>query len=487
MSGKENNKQKAQGWPHLVAGGLAGCSAVLLLHPFDVIKTRLQVQDGMPGQLPMYKGTLDAVKTIVRTEGWRGLYAGLTPSIIGSTISWGAYLYLYEQIKAWHRDRQGIGSNNRGINNGSAADRLGATWNLLSAAQAGAMVCEGFRGYYKGFGPSLVLQTAHGAIQFAAYEELKHQAARAGQAPGTPDRTLASAEISAYGAVSKFLAAISTYPTQVIRSRLQQRSEGRSLVYNSTWQAVALTWQREGLGGFYKGLVPSLMRVMPQSAITLMVYEGVVQLIDNWDKQKPEQAKEFRTYLKELWGQFVVAAGLILAAAASMLSSALRVSDLAMQRSATSSMNESSLSNGRGHLLDHVATSLTSSSVRKINAERRAVIVASMWTASLVSATAAIVVALVMMGYLLSYPPTISGITLFWSDWGAKWAGMPAFATIIAAVIFYLALGVHVITLVVSFATSGPAIVYFIFTLFLVICFALFSVSLTKKYPFSSL
>jgi len=43
------------------------------------------VQDGMPGQLPMYKGTLDAVKTIVRTEGWKGLYAGLTPSIIGSS------------------------------------------------------------------------------------------------------------------------------------------------------------------------------------------------------------------------------------------------------------------------------------------------------------------------------------------------------------------------------------------------------------------
>jgi hypothetical protein len=27
---------------HLVAGGVAGCSAVLLLHPFDVVKTRLQ-------------------------------------------------------------------------------------------------------------------------------------------------------------------------------------------------------------------------------------------------------------------------------------------------------------------------------------------------------------------------------------------------------------------------------------------------------------
>jgi hypothetical protein len=67
---------------------------------------------------------------------------------------------------------------------------------------------------------------------------------------------------------------------QVIRSRLQQRAEGRALVYTSSWQAVRLTWQREGLPGFYKGLAPSLMRVMPQSAITLMVYEGLVRLLD---------------------------------------------------------------------------------------------------------------------------------------------------------------------------------------------------------------
>jgi solute carrier family 25 folate transporter 32 len=294
----------------------------------------------------MYRGTADAVRTILRVEGWQGLYAGLAPSLIGSTVAWGTYLYLYEKIKNWYKDQQGIGSSSSSMGSSrdgkqrqpEAAQRLGAGYNLLSAAQAGAIVCvltnpiwlvktrlalqqrtdlaaaaaasavagksaaagasssvayrglfdafarigreEGIRGYYKGFGPSLVLQTAHGAIQFAAYEELKHLAARAGQAPGSPDRSLTSAEVSLYGAASKFLAAVSTYPTQVVRSRLQQRSEGRSLVYSSSWQAVAVTWQREGLAGFYKGLLPSLLRVMPQSAITLMVYEGVVKLLE---------------------------------------------------------------------------------------------------------------------------------------------------------------------------------------------------------------
>lgn len=335
-----SERPKEKGWAHLVAGSAAGCSAVLLLHPFDVIKTRLQVQDGTPGHLPTYRGTLHAVRAIISTEGWRGMYAGLTPSLIGSTVSWGAYLYLYEEIKSWHRNRKQVHSKE--------GDRLTASWNLISAAEAGAMVCcvtnpiwliktrlalqqhpvpssaaaarlssqhttaptaagpatsagraykgvidafatigrtEGLRGYYKGFGPSLVLQTAHGAIQFAVYEELKHQVAAAGgtsssDQPGPPDRQLTPAEVSVCGAGSKLVASIATYPVQVIRSRLQQRTEGRQLVYRNSWQAVAVAWQREGFRGFYKGLAPSLLRTMPQSAVTLTVYEWMVTVLE---------------------------------------------------------------------------------------------------------------------------------------------------------------------------------------------------------------
>lgn len=48
---------------------------MLALHPLDVIKTRLQVQDGA-GSLPMYRGTIDALRSMAREEGWRALYAG---------------------------------------------------------------------------------------------------------------------------------------------------------------------------------------------------------------------------------------------------------------------------------------------------------------------------------------------------------------------------------------------------------------------------
>lgn len=316
------------GYNHMMAGGVAGSFAVLLLHPFDVIKTRLQVQDGAGVALPQYKGPIDAIRTIMRTEGWRSFYKGLTPALIGSGVAWAAYFYVYEAVKGWHCRWQG-------------KERLSTGWNMLSAAQAGATVClmtnpiwliktrlqlqraqplasaaaaaasqlagaaapavrptplqyrgfldalmrigreEGIRGYYKGLGPSLVLQTTHGALQFAVYEELKHFGARLNMEPDEPDRQVTTAELSLFAASSKLTASVSTYPSQVIRSRIQQRmDDGRTLVYRSTREAVRLTWQREGFVGFYKGLGPALARVMPQSALTLVLYENVLRLLN---------------------------------------------------------------------------------------------------------------------------------------------------------------------------------------------------------------
>lgn len=37
--------------------------------------------------------------------------------------------------------------------------------------------------------------------------------------------------------------------------------------------------QREGFAGLYKGLVPNVLRVMPQSALTFLVYESVMHYL----------------------------------------------------------------------------------------------------------------------------------------------------------------------------------------------------------------
>lgn len=50
-------------------------------------------------------------------------------------------------------------------------------------------------------------------------------------------------------------------------------------MYHNAREVVKLTWRGEGVRGFYKGLGPALIRVMPQSAVTLVVYEKSVQFL----------------------------------------------------------------------------------------------------------------------------------------------------------------------------------------------------------------
>ena len=44
------------------------------------------VQDGVAGALPTYFGTRDALVRIFQDEGWRALYAGIAPALLGAGV-----------------------------------------------------------------------------------------------------------------------------------------------------------------------------------------------------------------------------------------------------------------------------------------------------------------------------------------------------------------------------------------------------------------
>ena len=73
------------------AGGVGGICAVLVGHPFDLVKVRLQT-----AEKGVYSGAMDVVrKTIAREGPVRGLYAGVSAPLVGVTPMcelWGARL-----------------------------------------------------------------------------------------------------------------------------------------------------------------------------------------------------------------------------------------------------------------------------------------------------------------------------------------------------------------------------------------------------------
>lgn len=76
----------------LLAGGVGGMCLWLAIFPFDLVKSRIQIENS--------KSSLSQMLTkIVREEGPRTLYRGLTPTLIRTFPATAALLYTIEQTK----------------------------------------------------------------------------------------------------------------------------------------------------------------------------------------------------------------------------------------------------------------------------------------------------------------------------------------------------------------------------------------------------
>jgi solute carrier family 25 folate transporter 32 len=80
---------------------------------------------------------------------------------------------------------------------------------------------------------------------------------------------------------AKVVAGTATYPYQVIRSRLQTYNAEERFGKGITG-VVGKVWREEGARGFYKGLGPNILRVLPATWVTFLVYENVRFYLPWW-------------------------------------------------------------------------------------------------------------------------------------------------------------------------------------------------------------
>ncbi|KAF9273558.1 hypothetical protein BGZ88_003694 [Linnemannia elongata] len=85
---------------HMVAGVTAGFFSTTLTHPFDMLKTRMQLK---PAE---YKNVLQAARKVLMEEGAIGFLDGIlvrtVRKSIHSAISW----TVYEEVVRWHVARK---------------------------------------------------------------------------------------------------------------------------------------------------------------------------------------------------------------------------------------------------------------------------------------------------------------------------------------------------------------------------------------------
>lgn len=93
------------------AGMLASVMAKTGVFPLDLIRKRLQVQGPSRGRyvhrnIPEYNGVWRTFKSILKAEGVRGLYRGLTVSLFKAAPSSAVTMWTYERALGFMRDRE---------------------------------------------------------------------------------------------------------------------------------------------------------------------------------------------------------------------------------------------------------------------------------------------------------------------------------------------------------------------------------------------
>ncbi|CAH1453434.1 unnamed protein product [Lactuca virosa] len=261
----------------LTAGTLGGASQLIVGHPFDTIKVKLQSQPvPPPGQRPKYSGAIDAVKQTVAAEGPRGLYKGMGAPL-ATVAALNAVLFTVRgQMEALLRSepRAPLTVNQQvvaGAGAGVAVAVLATPTELIKCrlqAQGAAVTGPGaavtaaikysgpmdvakqvlrseggIKGLFKGLIPTMGREVPGNAAMFGVYEALKQYFAG-----GTDTSGLDRGSLIVAGGLAGGAFWVSVYPTDVIKSAIQI-DDYRNPKYSGSIDAFKKIVKAEGVGG----------------------------------------------------------------------------------------------------------------------------------------------------------------------------------------------------------------------------------------------
>ncbi|XP_045823332.1 calcium-dependent mitochondrial ATP-magnesium/phosphate carrier protein 3-like isoform X2 [Trifolium pratense] len=278
---------------YFIAGGIAGAASRTATAPLDRLKVVLQIQTGKASIMP-------AVMKIWQRDGLLGFFRGNGLNVVKVAPESAIKFYAYEMLKNVIGDSQGnktdIGTAGRLFAGGMAGaiaqiaiypldlikTRLqtcaseGGKGPKLGTLTKDIWVQEGPRAFYRGLVPSLLGMIPYAGIDLTAYDTLKDLSKKYIVYDSEPGPLVQLG----CGTVSGALGATCVYPLQVIRTRLQAQPTNTSCAYRGMSDVFWKTLKDEGFRGFYKGLIPNLLKVVPAASITYMVYENMKKSLD---------------------------------------------------------------------------------------------------------------------------------------------------------------------------------------------------------------
>lgn len=304
----------------IIASSAGALLTSLIVAPLDVVKIRLQAQtkpftkgkcfvycNGLMDHLCIcengnsriwykapgrFSGTMDAFVQIIRHEGVKALWAGLPPTLVMAIPATAIYFTCYDQLREIFSKKVNKDACIAALVAGAVA-RFGAvtvisplelvrtkqqfqpqSYRKLLHGIHGDIERNGWRSLWKGWGATVLRDVPFSAIYWYNYEYGKNVLCQAF------NKLEPTFMISfAAGGVSGSIAAVTTLPFDVVKTR-RQIEVGEHEVFcssqkksTSTWRAINSIIAENGFRGLFAGLIPRLIKVVPACAIMISTYE----------------------------------------------------------------------------------------------------------------------------------------------------------------------------------------------------------------------
>ncbi|KAJ1891324.1 hypothetical protein GGF37_005202 [Kickxella alabastrina] len=284
-----------------VAGTMGGWAQVVVGHPFDTIKVRMQTQPNPP----VYSGGMDCLRATIKGEGMAGLYKGVTSPLAGigfcNAVVFAANGYFLRLLQS--NSSGPLTLNQKAMAGGLAGGVMSflncpvellkvklQTQSAIAAVAGhkpytGVFNCgvrtfqeRGLKGLYRGLGITIMRDIPSFWGYFGLYEGLKAALVyrRLGVADGSKSN---GAEQFLAGGFAGIAAWLTAYPQDVIKSRMQMDYK-----YKTTSDAFKALLH-ESKGGnwriFFRGFGPTILRAFPANAATFVMYEWTMKALSS--------------------------------------------------------------------------------------------------------------------------------------------------------------------------------------------------------------
>lgn len=242
-------------------GFLGDFAASIVYVPSEVLKTRLQLQGRYNNPHFKsgynYRGTLDAARTIVRTEGFSELFSGYKATLYRDLPFSALQFMFYEQFQSWAREYK-------------KSRDIGVQLELLTGAAggglAGVITC-----------PLDVVKTRlQTQIDPVPVVSKAKDRAVTETMSGLKDTTLKQAQSIPPPKQQKRPISTSSPSTHTPRPGAIPLDE------DSIMKGLKLIYKTEGVGGWFRGVGPRFVWTSIQSGCMLFLYQSILRRLEIW-------------------------------------------------------------------------------------------------------------------------------------------------------------------------------------------------------------